>query len=48
MYVSPFGNSKLFVPLVVFVEETFLSYYFFFESTVIIQLEIILVLCKAK
>ena len=48
MYVSPFGNSKLFVRLVVFVEETFLSYYFFFKSTVIIQLEIILVLCKAK
>ena len=48
MYVSPFGNSKLFVRLVVFVKEIFLSYCFFFKSTVIIQFEIILVLCRAK
>ena len=48
MYVSPSGNSKLFVSLVVFVKEIFLSYCFFFKSTVIIQFEIILVLCRAK
>ena len=48
MYVSPFGNSKLFVRFVVFVKETFLQYYFFFKSTVIIQFEIILVLCNGK